>query len=120
MNQMPKTLKVGAITYTVQEFDPDIDLEGIEIDSETILSDAMDAPRTKAQMMLASIVSLICQHAALPKKLKRRQAVHAISAGLAAVWRDNPEMVAWIESALVYGDPKPDEPIYIGKRVDFH
>lgn len=117
---MPRTLKVGAITYSVREFDPSDDLEEMDIEPETILSDAMDAPRTKAQFMLTSIIDIVYDHMALPNKVKRGQAIRALSAGLAAVWRDNPDMIAWIESALVYGDPKPEAPVFIGKRVDLH
>ena len=40
-------------------------------------------------------------------KVVREDSVYAFGAGLAAVWRDNPDAMAWIGEALSSDDP-PD------------
>lgn len=105
MNAFPSKIKIGALTYTVREFESEDDLESLALSSETILSDATDTPRAKARMLLVDTLRILSHETAMRNKVVREDAVYAFGAGLAAVWRDNPEAMAWIGEALSGEDP---------------
>lgn len=60
--------------------------------------------RLAASVLLHEIMHCICKTWAIPTPDDEEAIVTAFQHGLSTVWRDNPEVMAWIGKNLVSGD----------------
>jgi hypothetical protein len=109
--KLPTSVIVGYRTYAIEELsversDAD-DIVGlhhnhppkIEVRTEGI------APEDAANTLLHEILHACWEVGNLPKRASEEKAVHMLSNQLAQVWRDNPQVVAWVTATVARDGP---------------
>lgn len=107
--QLPAAVKVGYKTYRI------VEMSDVESDQHRASGQTMHilgrmtinlgmGTREAAETLLHEIMHAVWSIWKMPHKdIEEEPAVSSLAAGLATVWRDNPEVLAWIGRNLVRG-----------------
>jgi len=106
LNDLPAKVKVGYHDYKIETWHPSEasgarrygETNGI---SRTIRIDTSFSPRQTAETLLHEILHCICDIWNIEDEDKEERVVSAMSAGLATVWRDNPDVLSFIDMNLL-------------------
>ena len=102
---LPKRVKVGAWDYTIEVWaSKEADSHGkygeTFNDLKKIRVDTSYGPRQVATTLLHEILHCVYCRWRIEEKFDEEQTVVRFAEGLAAVWRDNPAVMAWIGQRL--------------------
>jgi len=102
---LPKKIKVGHMHYDLvswSELEADAkDCWGRHSPKQQILNYREDLKlRTKAEVILHEVIHAVCEHWDREENANEEATVRKITNGLAAVWVDNPQLIAWFNYAF--------------------
>lgn len=103
--ELPKQVKIGWRVFRIEAFDP---LEAIGKDrygecnkvSGVIRVDTVHGARQSAETLLHEILHAMFSIFRMREKDDEEDIVQTASHGLASIWVDNPDVMAWIAARL--------------------
>ncbi len=102
---LPKRVKVGAWDYTIEiweakQANSERKFGASYGDCKKILIDTSYGPQQAASTLLHEIFHCVYHRWKIEKGFDEEQTIDRLMEGLAAVWRDNPAVMAWIGQLL--------------------
>lgn len=107
-SDLPASVKVGWATYRIEKWNP---REAVATNrygetnhlSNTIRVDTSYGTQQAASTLLHEIMHAVCTLWARADQDEEERTVKVMQHGLCTVWRDNPEVMAWIGHHLQHG-----------------
>ena len=104
MSDLPEILKIGAYPISIHGQDREADAESYGSFSQRNqcinLSENMATEALRATTLLHEIFHAVWWERNIKAKDGEERIVDSLSSGFAQVWRDNPELVEYLRSAL--------------------
>ena len=106
LTDLPKKVKVGYVDYKIEDWEP-AQADSAQRYGETdrvrriVRVDTTRGPQQSAETLLHEIIHCVYGMWNLPgDHNKEEKIVTGLASGLATVWRDSPEIFAWIDLNL--------------------